>query len=102
MALYTGETIVITQTATLDQVSVSNLDVSDVEITIFNADGDEVVSPQSMIWNTLRARWEYVWDTSPADVALPVGAYRAKVKISGVDGSENWEYKTIRLKRNPV
>lgn len=104
MTLYAGETLTVTHTATLEGTALDDDDVAGVTITIFDADGDEVVSETSMTWSSTYERWEYEWDTSPGatPVAVDAGTYRAKVVMTGVDGSTNWEFKRIRLARNPV
>jgi hypothetical protein len=101
MALYSGETILIKHSATMDGEALTSADVSTVSITIYNSDLDVVEAESPMIWNATKVRWEYPWDTSPT-TALPAGVYRAKVYILSTDGAENWEYKKIRLKANPV
>ncbi len=104
MTIYAGETITISHTATdLDNTTeLTESDVDVVEIIIYDVDGEEVISITEMDWNSTEERWEYTWDTSPSAVPIDFGSYRAKVIITGIDGSTNWEYKKIRLARNPV
>lgn len=80
----------------------TDADVDQVTITIFDAAGEEVLSESPMIWDMDEELWVYVWDTSPDGTPLPVGSYRAKVYVLGNSGEENWEFKRIRLKANPV
>lgn len=106
MALYVGETILITHTATFGDVALTDDLVSAVTVTIYDSVGDVVVTESTMVWDDTTERWEYVWDTSPSvapgGTALDPGAYRAKVYVLGLNNEENWEYKKIRLKVNPV
>ena len=103
MTIYSGETLVVYHTAVVDGVSLTDTDVTSVSIQIFNADGDSVVDETNMMWDDVQERWEYVWETvDNLDEPLTSGTYRAKVKIYGLDDSLNWEYKRIRLARNPV
>lgn len=106
MTIYAGETVTITHTATdLDNVTaLTDSDVDSVTIVIYDSDLAEVVSETAMTWDATDERWEYVWDTSPGatPVNIDPGTYRAMVTITGLDDSTNWEYKRIRLARNPV
>ena len=106
MTIYAGETVTITHTATdLDNVTaLTDSDVDSVTIVIYDSALTEVVSETAMTWNATDARWEYVWDTSPGATPINIdsGTYRAMVTITGLDDSTNWEYKRIRLARNPV
>ena len=106
MTIYAGETITITHTATdLDNTTaLTDSDVDNVSIIIYDADLEVVVAETEMTWDATDARWEYVWDTSPGSTPVNIdpGTYRAKITITGVDDSTNWEFKRIRLARNPV
>lgn len=106
MTIYAGETVTITHTATdLDNTTaLTDGDVDSVTIVIYDSDLAEVVSETAMTWDSDESRWEYVWDTSPGatPVNIDSGTYRAMVTITGLDDSTNWEYKRIRLARNPV
>lgn len=102
MAIYAGETLIITNTMTLDGVAVEEEDVDSVTVTIYDSAGDLVVEEIPMSWNSTDSRFEYQWDTSPAGVQLENGTYRAKIMVYGLAGEENWEYMKIRLARNPV
>lgn len=105
MAIYTGETLVITHTATSEGTALTDDDVESVEIEIFDADGEVIIDDTEMTWDETSARWEYVWRTVTDDatpVALDAGTYRARVQINGVGDTVNHEYKRIRLKANPV
>lgn len=105
MAIYAGETLIITNSMTLDGGALSDEDVASVEIVIYDSQGEVVVPQSPMSWNGEEGRFEYRWDTSPGGstpMALEPGTYRAKIMVYGVNGEENWEYKKIRLARNPV
>lgn len=102
MALYSGETIFITHTAKIKDRVLTDDDVDQVTITIYDAENEEVLPEATMVWNDEESQWEYLWDTSPNDTPLPAGSYRAKVYVLGNSGEENWEFKRIRLKANPV
>ena len=101
MTQYAGETLVVTHTATNEDVALDDTDVDHVSIEIFNSDGDSVVAETDMTWDGTQERWEYVWETTDAGDPLPSGTYRAKVTIYGLSTTENWEYQRIRLARNP-
>ena len=105
MTLYAGETVVVTHTASFEGIALDNTDVTSVNVIVYNSDLEEVISEVAMTWSALNSRWEYQWDTTDGastPAALPSGTYRAKVTVTGIDGSENWEYKRIRLANNPV
>jgi hypothetical protein len=102
MTIYAGETLIITNTMTLDGDPVEVDDVDSVDIIIFDSEGEEVVEQTPMSWNGTDERFEYQWDTSPADTPLEAGTYRAKIIVFGLAGEENWEFMRIRLARNPV
>lgn len=105
MAIYTGETLVITHTAASEGTALTDTDVVSVEIEIFDSDDVVVIDDTAMTWDSVQARWEYVWRTTTADatpVALDAGTYRARVQINGSGSTVNHEYKRIRLKANPV
>lgn len=101
MANYAGETLVISNTASVDGVAIGESDVEGVYITIYDSDGDIVVEETEMIWDDTQSRWEYVWHTGGA-TPIDFGSYRAKCIVDGVGATLNWEYKKIRLARNPV
>ncbi len=105
MANYTGETLVVTHTATSNGVALTDEDVVGVEIEIFDSAGDVVIDNTAMTWDDTKERWEYQWETVTADatpVALDAGTYRARVTLVGLADTVNYEYKRIRLKANPV
>lgn len=105
MTIYAGETLVITHTAQVDGVDLTDADVESVVVEIYDSTGDLLVESTEMDWDSVQERWEYVWETTDGGatpVALDPGTYRAKVTINGLSTSENWEYKRIRLARNPV
>lgn len=105
MAIYAGETLVVTHTATSEGVALTDDDVEGVEIEIFDADGEVVIDNTAMTWDAVQERWEYQWETVTADatpVALDAGTYRARVTLVGLSDTVNYEYKRIRLKVNPV
>lgn len=105
MAIYAGETLIITNTMTLDGRALTEEDVESVEITIYDSAGLIIVEQTMMSWNETDQRFEYKWDTSPGGstpMALDPGSYRARIMVYGPNGEENWEYAKIRLARNPV
>ncbi len=104
MAIYAGETLIITNTMTLDGRVVEEEDVDQVTITIYNSALEEVVEEVPMSWNATDSRFEYQWDTSPGatPVRMSSGSYRAKITVYGKAGEENWEFVRIRLGKNPV
>lgn len=105
MAIYAGETLIITNSMTLDGAALELADIDSVEVVIFNKDLEVVVEQTPMSWNATDGRFEYKWDTSPGGStpnAIDPGTYRAKVIVYGLSGEENWEFTRIRLARNPV
>jgi hypothetical protein len=105
MTTYAGETLVITHTATNEDVALTDANVLSVTVEIFDSDGATLVDETEMTWDAVQERWEYVWytiDDAATPAALEPGTYRAKVLITSLTGTENWEYKRIRLARNPV
>ncbi len=105
MTIYAGETLVITHTATNEDVALTDANVLSVTVEIFDSAGTTLVDETAMTWDAVQERWEYVWytdDGAATPAALEPGTYRAKVLITSLTGTENWEYKRIRLARNPV
>lgn len=98
MTLYAGELTKIVHTATKDGVALAPGDVTAVWITLYDSALAELVAESVMTWDPDQERWQYLWDTTGQDA----GTYRARVRIEGVDGGSVWEYKRIRLSRNPV
>ncbi len=99
MTQYAGEQTKIVHTATVDARELFPDDVTAVWITVYTSDfSDEVVGETEMTWDTEFERWQYLWDTS----AVSNGTYKAKVRVEGVDGASNWEYRRIRLARDPA
>jgi hypothetical protein len=98
MTLYAGELTKIVHTATKDGEALLPGDVTGVSIILYDSTLEEVVGSSTMTWDSVKLRWQYLWDTSDMDA----GTYRAKVTITGVDGGSVWEFKRIRLARNPV
>lgn len=98
MTLYAGEVVKVTHTATKDGLALDPDDITEVWITIYDPDREVLVAEIEMEWDSVLARWHYLWDTT----GLAAGTYRAKVRVEGVDGGSVWEYKRIRLARNPV
>lgn len=98
MTLYAGELTKIVHTATKDGVALAPADVDDVWISIYNADLTELMAETTMTWDSAQSRWQYLWDTT----GIEPGTYRVRVRIEGVDGGSVWEYRRVRLARNPV
>lgn len=99
MTQYAGELTKIVHTATKDAEELVPDDVTAVWVTVFTSDfSEEVVAETEMTWDTNHDRWQYLWDTSAVDS----GTYKAKVRIEGVDGGSVWEYRRIRLARDPA
>lgn len=76
-------------------------------ITIFDIDGvTPLVDDEPMTWDpddvdetdssADPGAWLYDWTS----VDVP-GAYAVRVKATGSDSSESWEYKVIRTRKNP-
>ena len=98
MTTYAGELTKITHTATKDGRALAPADVTAVWITIYNADFSVLVAETAMSWDVGNTRWQYLWDTA----GVNPGTYRVRVRIEGVDGGSVWEFRRVRLARNPV
>lgn len=97
--LYPGETITIVQSATLNDVAISDADVDNVKLTITTREPTPTVAlaETNMAWNALQERWEYEW-TTPTNYT---GFYLAKVTVDGVGSVINWEYKSFLVSPTP-
>jgi hypothetical protein len=103
---YVGETMIVWQTATWAGEPLTGPDIASVYATIYDADSEVVVGPEAMTWNPnakdsdgeAQPRWEYMWDTA----GLSPGTYRARIEITGVNGTVAWEYLRMRLKADPL
>lgn len=96
--IYAGETIRIKSSAKgLNGVSLTNLDVTSVKVTLFDSSGTQILPPTSMSYDSVNVQFYYDWNTA----AVAAGAYKAKVTYEGV-GFSSWEYLSVRLKPNPV
>lgn len=99
MTQYAGELTKIVHTATKDAEALVPDDVTAVWITVYSSDfSEELVGETEMTWDTDHERWQHLWDTTAVDA----GTYKAKVRIEGVDGGSVWEYRRIRLARDPA
>lgn len=98
MTLYAGELTKIVHTATKDGAALAPADITDVWITIYTSDLEVLIAETVMSWDATHERWQYLWDTTDLDP----GTYRVRVRIEGVDGGSVWEYRRVRLARNPV
>lgn len=98
MTLYAGERVKVTHTARNDDEALLPDDVTAVWISLYDSVPEILVAETEMTWDSVKLRWQYLWDTT----GLEAGTYRARVRVEGVDGGSVWEYKRIRLARNPV
>lgn len=98
MTQYAGELTKIIHTATKDGTELTPADVTAVWISVFSGTFDPVITETEMTWDAEKDRWGYLWDTTGVDH----GTYRIKVRIEGVDGGSVWEYRRVRLARDPV
>lgn len=97
MTLYAGERVKVTHTARKDDEALVPADIVAVWISIYQG-STLLIAETAMTWDSVKLRWQYLWNT----VSLTAGTYRARVRVEGVDGGSVWEYKRIRLARNPV
>ena len=96
MTFYAGEEFRITTTVDdFDGVALTDADVTDVVITIFDSEQTEIAS-SSMTWET--DEWVYLWNTN----GLDAGSYRYRIAVEGVNGNLSWEWRRARLARNPI
>lgn len=99
MTIYAGETVIVTHIATNDGALMDDDDVDSVSITIYDSALEEVVEETTMSWNEADDRWEYMWQTE----GLDAGSYRVKCTVLAEgDVVINWEFKKLKLARNPV
>lgn len=98
MTTYVGELTKIVHTATKDGQALLPADVTAVWITIYNSDLTVRVAETTMSWDAGNSRWQYLWNTT----GLTAGTFRVRVRIEGVDGGSVWEFRRVRLARNPV
>ena len=106
MTNYAGETFRITTTSEdFEGTALTPNDIDSMWITVYDSTGSVLVSTVEMSWSATELLWFYLW-TTKTNAATPVnldpGTYRAKVTLVDLDGHENWEFKRIRLARNPV
>lgn len=95
--MYAGTTVEITNAATdFDGSVLTPTQVGAVTVVIHDAAGAVVLASTDMDWDDPRQLWAYLWQTD----TTPTGTYTAKVTMVGVDGTESWEFLTIRLKKN--
>lgn len=105
MADYAGEPrrIVTDAARNFDGRVLTPDDVISVTVEVFNNALDTVVlpvTPMDYILDTGDVdlnNWAFIWDTT----GLDPGTYRAKVVVTMLDGLESFEYKRIRLARDP-
>lgn len=98
MTLYAGEEFRITASGTdFDGTPLTDDNVNDATVQIYDATGDIVQVETSLTWDSDEELWEYLWDTT----GLAAGGYRYRVTFVGSDGKSSWEWRRIRLARNP-
>lgn len=98
MPLYVGETLEITNSVTdFDGTTIITptiLGSGSVTVEIVDSDDNVVLQASSMTWDSTRNLWFYRWGTS----GMVPGAYEGKVVLTGVDGSESFQFVRIHLK----
>lgn len=105
MTDYAGELLRVTVTADdfADAALTPDL-VTGVYVTVYSPLGDIVVDETAMTYSEGEGLWYYLWDTrtGATPVPLPAGRYRLRCRVVDLDGLSSWEYKRVRLQRNPV
>lgn len=97
MTLYAGDTAYITLGADdWDDDVLTVDDVASVRVDVQDADAAFLVTAADMNWVSEHNLWLYKWDTTDVDP----GSYRAKVLITGIDGSHSKEFIIVRLKKD--
>lgn len=98
--MYAGEEVRITTTvADFDGTALTGAGVTSVIITtIHDPAGAAILSNQAMSYDTAHGLWLYMWNTA----GITPGTYKAKVVVTGLDGTISWEWKRIRLARDLV
>lgn len=79
-------------------------DVDNLFVAIYNSVGATVVDETAMTYSDEESLWYYLWDTTTGatPVPLPAGTYRVKCRLVDLAGESSWEYRRVRLSRNPV
>lgn len=97
--IYAGEELKITVNAEdFDGSPLVAAQITLMTISIYNPDQTPLVSDATMTWDNTERQWYYVWNTA----ALDPGTYRAKVIAHGLDGGLNFEWKRLRLAKQPI
>ena len=98
MTLYAGELFRIrADGADFDGTELTEDNVQAVTIRIYNA-AKQLIAEDDMTWDVDELIWVYLWDTA----TLVTGSYRYQVIFTGMDGKPSWEWKRIRLAKNPI
>lgn len=98
MPNYQGETFEITNAATdFDGTVLTPSMVTSVAVEIVDsaATPNVVLTTTAMTWDSARALWFYLWDTSQNDIR--VGNYQARVTVTGLDNTKSFNYLKLRL-----
>ena len=98
MTIYAGEYVRIGVTARIQTSpdvyeNLTNVDVEENSITIWNTDDEEVLSAE-FTWNEDSELWIYDWDTTDE----PSGRYIVRAMFTGPGPHRTWEYSRIQLK----
>lgn len=98
MTLYAGEVFRITaEGADFDGTELTEANVNGVAVRIYNSAKEEIVDTD-MDWDADEGIWVYLWNTA----LLPAGSYRYQIIFEGVDGNLSWEWKRVRINKNPI
>jgi hypothetical protein len=99
MTLYAGEEVKVTSTVSdFDGVALTDLNVQNVKVTIYDSTPAIIVNAATMSYDSTRLYFYYMWNTT----GRSPGTYKAKVVATGADGLPSWEWKRIRLARDLV
>ncbi len=98
MTTYAGELFRITCLATdFQDTEITDDQIAGITVTIYNSDLEEIVFDEPMTYSDVEEIWYYLWE-SPSES----GSYRVKCVMTDFDDHQNWEFKRVRLARNPV
>jgi hypothetical protein len=105
VTLFAGEFFRIkAEGADFDGTEFTDDNVQAVTVKIYDR-AKELIVDSPMTWDEDESIWVYLWDTSDQNATpspLAPGSYRYQVIFTGMDGKMSWEWKRVRLSKNPI
>lgn len=84
--------------ADFDDEALTDEDITAMTAKVFDSEADVTLEEVSMDWSVEDSRWEYRWNTA----GVEPGTYRVRIKAVGPEDIVTWEYKRLRLARDPL